>query len=440
MSLPDSISPELPARLSRNRSFWSMASTQFLGAFNDNLYKQVVLLLCIDVVQRKSSTYSLQPVAQVLFALPFVLFSGFAGFLSDRYSKRGIVVLCKFAEIVIMLAGGWALASGEIIPALAVLFLMGTHSAFFGPAKYGILPELVGESQLPVANGIFLMTTFLAVIFGMWGGGALKEHLAGGDLRIGGVLVGIAVLGTGFAQFVRRIPAAQAGLPFSASNLFVSRATWRMFGKDRPLCLALLMYSIFWLIAGIVILAVNDFGKLQLGMGDEQTGRMSATLSFGIAAGCFLAGFLSHKRVNWRLVRWGAAGLAAGLALLGMWGNLPVPIRWQRGAAWPLLVALGFFTGLFTVPLQVFLQSRPPADQKGRVIGAMNLMNWIGILLAGGCYFGMDYVFRSVLHWPISSVFAAAGVLLIPIALWYRPDRTAPPPPGVAPGKSVGTE
>src|SRR5882757_8610255 len=154
---------DLPESLWGDRSFWGMTATQFLGAFNDNLFKQVVLLMCIDFA-RQEGTRDYQPHAQLLFSLPFILFSGFAGYLSDRISKRRIVILCKTVEIGIVMLGTWSLSSGSLTAVFTVLFLLGTHSAFFGPSKFGILPELAREQNLPAANGIFLMTTFIGII------------------------------------------------------------------------------------------------------------------------------------------------------------------------------------------------------------------------------------------------------------------------------------
>ncbi len=148
--------------LYRDASFWGMTITQFLGAFNDNLFKQLMLLLALKV-----SLADRQPLAMLVFSAPFLLFSGFAGFLSDRYSKRWIIVLSKIAEIAAMLLGMVGFFFYDKVGftgLLVVLFLMGTQSAFFGPGKYGILPEMLRTSDLPRANGIILMTTFLAII------------------------------------------------------------------------------------------------------------------------------------------------------------------------------------------------------------------------------------------------------------------------------------
>ena len=180
---------------------------QFLGAFNDNLFKQVVLLICVDM--RKAGGADYQGLAQFLFALPFILFSGLAGFLSDRYSKRRIIVLCKLAEIAIMVVGTIAVAIGSLPAALGIIFLMGSHSAFFGPSKYGILPELVPANQLPRANGLFLMTTFLGIILGMGLAGAVEGTMGHSTWMAGPCFVGFALVGTGGASRVARTKVAE---------------------------------------------------------------------------------------------------------------------------------------------------------------------------------------------------------------------------------------
>jgi MFS family permease len=466
---------ELPESLWRDRSFWGMTATQFLGAFNDNLFKQVVLLLCIDVaVQHASRDY--QPQAQRLFALPFVLCSGFAGYLSDRYSKRRIAVICKTFEIAIVALGTWSLSSGSLTAVFIVLFCMGTHSAFFGPAKYGILPELVREPNLPVANGIFLMTTFVGIIVGTMLAGKLKGFIDDNILLVGGAYVAVAVTGLTTSLLIRKTPVAHPGLTFAWSDLAVSGETLRMFWRDKPLLLALVMYSVFWLIGGLTQSTVNVYGKLQvfghLGIkeADAAASLMLGFLVIGIALGCVSAGWISGNRVNFRLVPWGAWGMVVGLGLLCLlgWmgtsresadpfsaattpatvaakvGNSPAlrPDSQNSPEAEPvlsssvvdgvsklLLMLMGMAAGIFTVPLQVFLQSRPPSDQKGRVIGAMNLVNWIGILFSAEIYSAFDLI-RAELHAPHSAIFGGTALLLLPVALFYRPRET--PRPGAS--------
>jgi len=421
---PPTAGTSLPESLWRDSSFWGMTATQFLGAFNDNLYKEAALLVCVDVAPQGEDY---QKYAQAAFAIPFVLFSGFAGYLSDRTSKRRIVILCKIVEVAIVALGALAMLGQHFGPMLGVIFLMGTHSAFFGPSKYGILPEIVREKNLPLANGIFLMTTFLAIIFGMGAAGFVKGPIwDNGKWQYSAAFLGVAATGILTSLFVRRTPPAQLGLSFEWSSLAVSRETMNVIRRDRPLFVALIMFSLFWLVAGVVQSSVNEFGKKQLGLNDAHTAQMLAVLSLGIALGCAAAGKLSGEKANFRLVPWGAWGICAALALVAGSGLVPIPRRAAAVLATGFLFLVGGATGVFSVPMQVFLQGRPPAAQKGRVIGAMNLFNWVGICLAAGVY-GILIWGINRLQLPKANLFSACALLMLPIALLYRPKETPKP-------------
>jgi MFS family permease len=421
---------ELPS-LTQDRSFWGMTATQFLGAFNDNLFKQLVLLICVDYAIQGDTGYQSQ--AMALFAIPFVLFSGLGGYLSDRYSKRYIVVLCKVAEIAVMVCGCVAFLSGQLSPLFAVLFLMSTQSAFFGPAKYGILPELFREGDLPQANGIIQMTTFMAIIFGMAFAGICKDWFESQLWVTSVVCIGIAVIGTMTSLFIRRTPIAHPRLPFSPSSLGINHETWKLLRSDRPLLGVLLVSSLFWFVGGVVQPTVNAFGKLQMGYGDTRTSFLAACMGIGIAIGCVLAGRLSRGRVSFPLVRIGAGGITVCLAAMSAFGWIRSEsnaLLTAEALEWParaVLTLLGVSAGLFVVPLQVFLQARPPEDQKGRMIGAMNLINWIGIVLSAA-FFGIcqmvltaceivDATEQPAVTW----IFAAVALVMLPVAFCYRP-------------------
>ncbi len=310
-------------------------------------------------------------------------------------------------------------AGGQLTLLLLVLFFMGTQSAYFGPAKYGILPEMLRGRDLPRANGWIQMTTFLAIIFGTASAGILKDHLGGALWIAGLVCVLIAVVGTLTALLVRPLPAAQPGLAFEASALVVRKDTWQMLRGDRPLFSALMASCLFWFVGGLVLPATNALGLLQLQVGDKRASILTACMGVGIALGCIATGKLSRGRVSFRLMRvgcWGMIALATLLCLswpdgsfvLGYWG------------AHPALMMLGFFAGMYAVPLQVYLQSRPPAGQKGRMIGAMNLLNWIGILISVGVYELCTLAIREM-GLPESTTFAVVAVLLLPVAILYHP-------------------
>jgi acyl-[acyl-carrier-protein]-phospholipid O-acyltransferase/long-chain-fatty-acid--[acyl-carrier-protein] ligase len=418
MAHPIDESKERLPPLLKDGGFFGMVVTQFLGAFNDNIYKQLILLVCVDVVNQGGKDQ--QGLASGMFALPFVLFSGFAGYLADKNNKKTIFVLCKVAEIVVMLLGVAAFWAGGLYPAIAVVFLMGTHSAFFGPSKYGILPEMLRDRDLPAANGVVQMTTFMAIILGWPVAGFLKDSLPNQLWAACFVCVGIAALGTITSLFVRRTPTAKPDLQLDPWVVVSGKETWRMFFSDRSLIGVLLVYAYFWFVAGVVPQAVNAYGKLQLGVSDFQTSVMTSWMSIGIAVGCAAAGKLSGKKVNFGLVSlgaWGITVLFAALAAVGASSFGATPKLYLTEA---VLVVAGVFTGLMAVPLQVYLQVKPPEGEKGQVMGAMNLTTWTGIILASVFYAIASMVVNSY-KLALSTIFLACGLLMLPLALLYRP-------------------
>lgn len=432
----------------RDRAFWGMTITQLLGAFNDNLFKQLVLLLCVDAAISQQGDW--QPVAMALFAIPFVLFSGLGGYFSDRSGKRPVIILCKVAEIGVMLLGTIAFFVGGMSPELLlillfiVLFCMSTQSAIFGPAKYGILPELFQERDLPAVNGMVQMTTFVAIIFGMAFAGLAKERFAEQLWIVPLFCMGIGITGTITALFIRRTPVANPGLRFQASSLFVNRETRRILWADRSLLSVLCVSSLFWFLGGAVQPTVNAFGKLQMKYSDSRTSFMAACLGVGIAIGCLIASKASHHRVNFRLVKFGAWGMFGTLLAISCVGIIfdpaaPAPqiippeiavpeTLWatlfpQSNGEWAgriVLTLLGIFAGLFVVPLQVFIQTESPSDQKGQIIGAMNLANWIGIFCSAAFY-QLGSLACKQFTIPISGLFAVLSCIILPVALFYRP-------------------
>jgi MFS family permease len=464
-------------------SFWGMTATQFLGAFNDNLFKQLVLLLSIvtlgfavpaqnalsllwaysALMLLSSNATGIVPIwgllafaalgfgepmdrqglAMFVFATPFLLFTGYAGYLSDRYSKREIVVWSKVAEIVVMALGGLAFfaygTNGMLWPLYAVLFLMAAQSAFFGPAKYGILPELLRPQDLPRANGFMLMTLFLAIIFGTVVAGVLLEFFRDRLWVASACCILIAVIGTATSLFVRPLPPANRALKFQLSALAVPRDMRHLLWCDRPLLAALSVSSVFWLLAGLVPPAVNALGKIELQIGDGWTSVLTGSIGVGIAVGCVLGGLISRGQVDFKLLRIGSVGMLACLLLLAVPGGGDVAalkdvngelIRLpglDESPQWlgfwgslPLMLLLGAFTGLFAVPLQVFMQSRPPSDCKGRMIAVLNQANWVGIIISAGLYSTLAWLVRFY-NWPQSAMFIFIALLMLPIALLYHP-------------------
>lgn len=412
--------------LFRDQSFWGMVATQFLGAFNDNLYKQLMLLLAVPVAVASSGGGSdIQGWATLVFSLPFVLFSGIAGYLSDRFSKTPIIVACKAAEICVMLLGLVAFYYFELLGTAGtwiVLFLMGTQSSFFGPGKYGVLPELFRSRDLPRANSLILMSTFLAIIFGTVMAGFLKDALTGegGDttsLWMGMLIcVGLAVVGTITSCLVRRVPPAQPQLPLTADSFAVSRDIWALLSRDRVLLAAVLVSSVFWLVSGLAVPTVNRLGRW-LEVSDTLTSLLTASIGLGIMVGAPIASILCRKGYGDRAVTLGLFGIFGALAALGAWWG-DTHVLGYGGSLLGLLM-LGVFAAIFAIPIQVFLQDRPPAALKGRMIATMNQANFVGILISGPLYQLFEAI-ASWCGWPISSVFWMMALLVLPLASFYR--------------------
>jgi acyl-[acyl-carrier-protein]-phospholipid O-acyltransferase/long-chain-fatty-acid--[acyl-carrier-protein] ligase len=417
----------------RDRSFWGLAITQFLGAFNDNLYKQLMLLMAIPAAGKMSD--DVQGYATTVFSLPFVLLSGFAGYLSDKFSKSKIIFLCKIAEIGITLLAVAAFLAYSALGSVgtwSVLFLMGVHSTFFGPGKYGILPELFRKRDLPRANGLILMSTFLAIILGVVTAGFLKDLLADkrpdgtedyGHLWIGSlVCTTIAIVGTITSLFIRPTLAAQPDAPLKAGDLGVSKPIRELLWLDKPLLASVVVSSMFYVVAGVVMPTVNSLGKIQLGINvDTYTSILTGGLAIGIIVGAVLANIVLKKISSPSQVLIGTWGMIITLLAIGCWKPGGTYLLGYWGALIGL-IATGMFAAVFIIPIQVFMQERPPAAIKGRMIGTMNFANFIGILIAGPLY-QIFLVIATGLNWPVSSIFWMLAILLIPIALRFRLPR-----------------
>lgn len=429
--------------------FGGLVSTQFLGAFNDNFFKQMVLLKCVEM--SSGGERNLQWLAMFAFALPFVLLSGLGGYLSDRFSKRTIVVLCKVAEIFVMgaallaLLPGVSTESGQLYLLILVLAFMAAQSAIFGPAKYGILPELYpGKKLLPV-NGAIQTTTFLAIIFGMTGAGIALDNLGNSLWMCSAIAVGIAVVGTLTSLPVRRTPVAEPDLKLKRGYLFIPDEIWKLFGEQPKLARAILVMMMFWFIGGAAQPAVNTLGGSVLMLSKTRTSLMAASMGVGIALGCVIAGF-ANKGKHADGSRWTTRGswMIVGSLLLiallssGLVGRPAESAGQTQGILHGIAVAdsmewllrlsmlcLGLSAGIFVVPIQVYIQQAAPVDQKGRLIGAMNVITWIGILLSGIFILVMGFVTEKLSqldggHHYQFLLFVILAVMMAPIARYYR--------------------
>jgi acyl-[acyl-carrier-protein]-phospholipid O-acyltransferase/long-chain-fatty-acid--[acyl-carrier-protein] ligase len=368
----------------RIRGVQAFLWTQFLGAFNDNVSKIIVTFVVMaELARTRGAQGETQGAALVaaVFILPFLLFSGYSGYLADRFSKRRILVAVKVFEIGVMTLTIPGLAFHLPGLLLAVMFGMGVHSTFFSPSKYGIVPELVSEAQMSAANGLLEMSTFAAIVLGTAVGGALYQRWSGDPVVLGGALVLIAVTGFSTSLRIPRVPAAKPDAvlslnPFAEVWLGAVRL-WR----DPSLWATLLGISFFWFLGALLQTALLPFGESVLHVTPAAATRLFTPLALGIATGSLAAGRLSGEKIELGLVPIGAIGLALFSFALALSAN-------YLAAAVSLLL-LGFFGGFFAVPLNALLQQRPAEDEKGRVQATNNFFQTVGILLAAGMLAGL---------------------------------------------------
>ena len=357
--------------------FFAFFCTQFLGAFNDNFLKIVVSFVALNLAISGSSNYV--ELIAFLFILPSALFSGYAGHLADVYSKRTILVAVKICEIVIMLFVLAAFFIGHIQFMLASVFFMGVHSTFFSPAKYGILPEMLPESELSRGNGLLEMSTFIAIILGTSVGGAVfavwKQNLP----FIGALMTAIAVLGTLASVGITRVPPSGANKSLRLNPMHEVFAGLRRLRQDRPLWLTVIGISFFWFLGALVQINILFFGKELLYLDEFHIGLLGTFLALGIGAGSLSAGRLSGDHIELALVPAGSIGMAISLTLVAFSSH-------SYMYTCTALVLLGFAAGLFAVPLNAALQQRSGKEEKGQLIATNNFVNTIGMFLAAGAH------------------------------------------------------
>ncbi len=376
--------------------FW----TQFLGAFNDNLYKNaLVVLLTFQTAQWTTLRPEiLANLAAGLFILPFFLFSATAGQLADKYDKALLARISKVLEIAILgvAVAGFLLHSLTLL--LAALFLLGLQSTLFGPVKYSILPQHLREEELVGGNALVEAGTFVAILLGTLAGGLLAG--AGVDpLWI--ALAGLAVAIAGYLAS-RGIPDAPAPAPDLKIHPNPLTETWRNIGfarENRTVFLSILGISWFWLYGALFLAQFPAYGKNVLGGGEAAVTLLLAVFTVGIGAGSLLCERLSGRHVELGLVPFGSLGLTlfgldlafASMALPPVISVQPVGELLAQAQVWRILadlLLLGTFGGFFIVPLYALVQLRSAPEQRARIIAANNILNAlfmvVGALAAAG--------------------------------------------------------
>src|SRR5690348_2724071 len=390
-----------------------MFVVEFQNAFSDNVLRWLVTFLIIGMGLSLEKRDSLVPFVSIVFSLPFVLFSMAGGFFADRFSKRNVAITIKCAELGIMSVVTLGLWFVNLPLMLTGIFLMSTHSAIFGPTKYGMLPELLPEKKLSWGNGIFGLGTFSAAITGTILAGWLSDTFGKRQIWSGAILIVLALVGLSLCFGVRRLPAADPHKQFRANFLGDFWSQLKTIRRDRVLFLGVMGNTFLSFLAMLLQLTVVFYGKDIFHFDDRHSSYLQGGMLVGVGAGSLAAGFLSGGKIEYGLIPLGMAGLTAFSTMLSHAGFGVAAFTWSLGL-------LGFFGGFYNVPVNAIIQHRPDAANKGKIIAAAALLSWVGILLGSGVY----GLLTAVLHLRPPQIFLFGAVLSLAgtiYCVWLMP-------------------
>lgn len=405
--------------LLRSTRFLPLFVTQFLSAFNDNVFKQAILLLLAIQATSTSESALYANLAAGLFILPFFLFSGLAGQLAEGKAKHKLIRLIKFCEIPIMGIGSAAILLDNTTVMLTAVFFMGLQSTFFGPLKYSILPQHVESRSLTKANGLIESATFIAILLGTVFGTYFIDQ-TNGKLIICGIVILIATVG--FVASLR-IPLARPNNRDQNITLNPIKSTIDVFQALRAQTPAVnksvLGISWFWLTGAIILTALPTYVMNELGGEALDVTLALVIFSLSIAIGSLLCEKLSRSRVELGLVPFGAFLITLFLFMLSQVDTYHADMAESVATsnmydAFMWMALTGIAAGLYTVPLYTLIQQRTEDEARARIIAANNVMNSLFMVLSAV----LSIVVLSVLKLSIGTLFLLVSVLNLLVAIY----------------------
>ena len=371
--------------LLRQKRFLPFFITQFFGAFNDNVFKNSLLILIAFQGSQFVNTSAdlLINVAAALFILPFFLFSATAGQWIDKYEKSRSIRTIKLIEVFIMAVAAFAFIQGYIFVLIILLFMMGTQSTFFGPAKYSYIPQHLKETELIEGNALVQMGTFVAILLGTIAGGLLisDEH---GRQYVAYVIVGISVIGYIASRSIPVTPSLDKNLKISWNIFSETYRNINFIRKNRTVFLSILGISWFWFLGATYLVQLPNYTKTVLNANEQVVTLLLALFTVGIGVGSLLCNWLSANKIEIGLVPFGSIGLT--LFGIDLYFSQPdavpaivIGVEQFLSAGYFRLMAdivlLGFFGGLYIVPLMALVQQRSDPVHLSRVIAGNNIIN-----------------------------------------------------------------
>jgi MFS family permease len=373
-----------PAGSLNNRTFIGLIVAQFLAGFNDQAIHAMAMFYAINrVILSEAQAISLMP---ILFYAPWAIFCTISGHLADRYSKTYSLITWKVAEvgIALVMTLGFYLGTNRGLPAgawivMSCVFLMGTHAAFFAPAKYGAMPEILQPHVLSRGNGILESTTFLASILGTVVGGILFSKLVETPIWLGIIILILSLIGAAASFLIAYLPPSNPTRPFPVNLFKPLFANLRVLLNSRPLALSVMGIAFFVFMVAYMRSSVYMHGESRH-WAEWRTSLIVATVALGVGMGSPLAGYLSGGKVELGLVPLGCVGMALATLAAGLAID-------ETSILVGALIVIGFFSGFYMVPLYTLLQHRAPKTSKGDLVATSNFINVTGAIAASVLFY-----------------------------------------------------
>ncbi len=414
-------------RLFTQRRFLPFFCTQAFGAFNDNVYKNSLLI----IVTFNATAYSgvdpalLANLGNGLFILPYVIFSGVAGEIADRFDRALLMRAVKWCECFIMVIAGCGFMQHNIVLLLGALFLMGAHSTFFAPAKYGLLPDVLAGNELVGGNALLEMGTFVAILLGTLVAGLLSAQ--GNFVLLVYYMLGFAIIGLVSSLFVPRLAPAAPHLQIDWNLVRSSIRNLRAAQMDRVIFVAVLGISWFWFYGAVVLAQLPLYAKLQLHGTQSVVTLLLLCFSLGVGLGSLSCERLSRQHLEVGLVPFGAAGLSLFGIDLYFASQLPsdvVAVSWRAmlEQSWGIrilcdLTLIGVSGGVYIVPLYALIQQRAPRQLMARIISAVSI--WNAVFMVGAALLGA-WLLRHGFTIPSLFLLVGTGSALVMLGLSWR--------------------
>ncbi|EGV35793.1 MFS transporter [Neisseria weaveri] len=412
------------------KRFSALFATQFLGAFNDNIFK-TALFVMISFYGLGNNDWlpagQMLNLGALLFILPYFLFSALSGQLSTKFNKACLARVVKLLEIVVMsvAAYGFYIQSAPLL--LFCLFCMGTQSTLFGPLKYAVLPDYLNDRELIMGNSLIESATFIAILLGQilgTGMAGLPPHW------VGVIVVSIAVSGTVASLFMPSVAAKEPDMRIQANIVKNTKDLLKQTFAQRELYTAVIGISWFWLVGSVYTTQLPTFTQIHLGGNDNVFNLMLALFSIGIAIGSILCAKISKQHLNLKLVSVGTIGLTV-CGLILVWLTHGERFTQLQGIVWFLsqakaypviltMTAIGFFGGFFSVPLYTWLQTASSDVFRAHAIAANNIVNGLFMVTAALISALLLFLFDSI---TLLYLFVALGNIPLMLYLWKLEPR-----------------